>query len=183
MFRVKNSKLFIGSFVLSTFLAVGFLALNDSFAQSSDRGEADCNRQCRRDLAVVRAATAKYHDVNLALADGFRPGGPCVQIPNVGAMGIHYINFSRVDLNVDEGEPELLLYMPDETGNLRLVAVEYFVPSTGSNPAPNLFGRNFQGPMPGHAPGEPAHYDLHVWAWRNNPNGMFAQFNPAISCP
>ena len=181
MLNIKNKKLFICSFFLSTFLVIGFLALNGTLAQAENQD--NCDRQCRRDLAVARAATAKYHDVNQALADGFVPGGPCVQIPNVGAMGVHYINFSRVDLNVDVSEPELLLYMPDENGNLRLVAVEYFVPFTGSNPAPNLFGRNFQGPMPGHAPGEPAHYDLHVWIWRNNPNGMFAQFNPALSCP
>jgi len=181
MLNIKNKKLFICSFFLSTFLVTGFLALNSTVAQAENQN--DCDRQCRRDLAVARAATAKYHDVNQALADGFVPAGPCVQIPNVGAMGIHYINFSRVDLNADVSEPELLLYMPDENGNLRLVAVEYFVPSTGSNPAPNLFGQTFNGPMPGHGPGEPVHYDLHVWIWRNNPDGMFAQFNPAISCP
>ncbi len=181
MLNIKNKKLFICSFFLSTFLVIGFLALNSTVAQAENQN--DCDRQCRRDLAVARAATAKYHDVNQALADGFVPVSPCVQIPNVGAMGIHYINFSRVDLNVDISEPELLLYMPDETGERRLVALEYFVPFTGSNPAPNLFGRNFQGPMPGHGPGEPPHYDLHVWAWRNNPDGMFAQFNPALSCP
>ena len=26
------------------------------------------------------------------------------------------------------------------------------------------------------------HYDRHVWLYRRNPNGMFAQFNPAVSC-
>ncbi len=181
MLNIKNKKLFICSFFLSTFLVIGFLALNSTVAQAENQN--DCDRQCRRDLAVARAATAKYHDVNQALADGFVPVSPCVQIPNVGAMGIHYINFSRVDLNADVSEPELLLYMPDENGNLRLVAVEYFVPFTESNPAPNLFGQTFNGPMRGHGPGEPPHYDLHVWAWRNNPDGMLAQFNPALSCP
>ncbi|MCA1639594.1 MAG: hypothetical protein LC768_14895 [Acidobacteria bacterium] len=57
------------------------------------------------------------------------------------------------------------------------------IPFVASNPTPSLFGRSFNGPMPGHGPGEPVHYDLHVWAWRNNPNGMFAQFNPKLSCP
>jgi hypothetical protein len=181
MLNIKNKKFFICSFVLSTFLVIGFLALNSTVAQAENQN--DCDRLCRRDLAAARAATAKYHDVNQAVADGFVPVSPCVEIPNVGAMGIHYINFSRADLNVDVSEPEYLLYMPDENGKLRLVGVEYFVPFTGSNPAPNLFGRDFQGPMPGHAPGEPAHYDLHVWICRINPDGMFAQFNPALSCP
>ena len=50
-------------------------------------------------------------------------------------------------------------------------------------PTPQLFGQTFQGPMPGHVPGMPWHWDLHVWVWANNPSGMFAQWNPALSCP
>lgn len=181
MLNIQHRTSLIRSVVLSTLLVTGFLAANLTLAQAENQD--GCDRQCRRDLATARAATAKYHDVNQALADGFVPASPCVQIPNVGAMGIHYINFSRLDMNTDISEPEILLYMPNETGELRLVAVEYFVPFTGSNPTPNLFGRNFQGPMPPHAPGEPVHYDMHVWLWRHNPNGMFAQFNSALSCP
>jgi hypothetical protein len=49
-------------------------------------------------------------------------------------------------------------------------------------PTPQLFGQTFQGPMPGHVPGMPWHWDLHVWVWANNPSGMFAQWNPALSC-
>jgi hypothetical protein len=98
------------------------------------------------------------------------------------------------------------LYLPRPEGGWKLVAVEYvqFVllrdTTTGTvapwslptpwpatyvvvNPAPSVFGHTFQGPMPGHAPGMPWHYDLHVWAWAPNPSGTFAQWNPAISCP
>jgi hypothetical protein len=49
-------------------------------------------------------------------------------------------------------------------------------------PAPELFGQAFQGPMPGHFPGMPWHWDLHAWIWANNPNGLFEQWNPALSC-
>jgi hypothetical protein len=56
------------------------------------------------------------------------------------------------------------------------------VPPTVDNAAPVLFGRVFDGPMPGHAPGMPWHYDLHVWVWKHNPGGIFAQFNPTVSC-
>ena len=48
--------------------------------------------------------------------------------------------------------------------------------------APSLFGQSFQGPMAGHVPGMPWHYDLHVWAWSENPAGRFAQWNPTLSC-
>ena len=66
-----------------------------------------------------------------------------------------------------------------------LVGVEFFsadgVPGTDDD-RPSLFGQPFDGPMPGHFPGQPDHYDLHVWLWRFNPAGMFAQFNPRVSC-
>jgi hypothetical protein len=57
------------------------------------------------------------------------------------------------------------------------------VPELGFfNPAPSLFGQTFQGPMPGHNPQMPWHYDLHVWLFESNPSGLFAPFNPAFSC-
>jgi hypothetical protein len=51
------------------------------------------------------------------------------------------------------------------------------------NPAPSVLGQTFDGPMAGHNPSMPWHYDLHVWLWAHNPAGLFAQFNPALSCP
>jgi hypothetical protein len=30
--------------------------------------------------------------------------------------------------------------------------------------------------------GFPAYYDLHVWLYRDNPSGMFAPYNPAVTC-
>jgi hypothetical protein len=47
---------------------------------------------------------------------------------------------------------------------------------------PSLFGQEFDGPMEGHGPGQPIHYDLHVWLWKKNPAGMFAPFNPKVAC-
>jgi hypothetical protein len=83
-------------------------------------------------------------------------------------------------------EPEQLLYAPE--GNRRkLVAVEYMVPDADQNLStdddrPSLFGRAFDGPMPGHNPRQPIHYDLHVWVWQANPDGVFAQWNPNVEC-
>jgi hypothetical protein len=48
--------------------------------------------------------------------------------------------------------------------------------------APTIFGQTFEGPMDGHGPGEPVHFDKHVWVWEENPSGMFAQFNPNLTC-
>lgn len=152
-------------------------------------------------LAAIRQATAGYKDVNRALADGYVPVSPCVEVPGLGAMGIHYLNPGlAADLAVDPLTPEILLYAPSGNG-LRLVAVEYFVaalanteagpvpwfaaeaPALGFfNPAPSLMNRTFNGPMEGHDPGMPWHYDLHVWAWQANPAGTFQEFNPKVAC-
>ena len=123
-----------------------------------------------KDLATVRNATAKYHDVENALADGFVADPVCVAAPGLGAMGIHYVNYGRVmDPSINLEEPEILLYEPSENG-LKLVGVEYMfaigapdadVPDPAP-PAPVLFGQVFDGPMLGHGPGQPPHYDLHV---------------------
>ena len=140
-------------------------------------------------LAQVRRATAKYHDVNVALADGFVPTPHCIESP-AGVMGIHYINPPRLmDTEVNILEPEILLYV--ESGNgLKLVGVEYWfsigapdTPIPDPAPAPPvIFGRPLEGPMEAHEPGQPPHYDLHAWVWQGNPSGIFAQFNPNLSC-
>lgn len=144
-------------------------------------------------LAQARAATARYHDVSVALQEGFIPVSPCISSP-AGTMGFHYLNPSRLDGTAVVDEPEILLYL-EENGQLRLVAVEYVVPvfqdghpyfgsepPADPGPNPQLFGKPFDGPMPGHAPDDPWHFDLHVWLWRHNPAGRFAQFNPSLSC-
>jgi hypothetical protein len=144
-----------------------------------------------KELAKVRQATAKYHDVNAALEDGFVSTIECTAEPSLGAMGIHYVNIGRMlDPGLDPAAPEALLYMPSTDGP-RLVGVEYFYAIGGPDapipnpapPAPSLFGRTFDGPMPGHDVGQPPHYDLHVWLWQANPSGMFAPWNPSLSCP
>ena len=147
------------------------------------------NPQVLRDLARVRRATAKYHDVNVALADGFIQTPDCVESPD-GGMGIHFIKPDRLmDPAENILEPEILLYVETEDG-FKLLGVEYFygigAPDTPvpdpAPPAPILFGRAFDGPMAQHEPGQPPHYDLHVWVWEPNPSGMFAMFNPNVSC-
>jgi len=147
--------------------------------------------QVLRDLAKVRQATVKYHDVNVAIADGYIPTDACDAIPGVGGMGYHYFNPALgMDSEVNLTTPEILMYASSDNG-LRLVGVEYFVGIGAPDapipnpapPAPVLFGLPFDGPMLGHIPGMPPHYDLHVWIWQPNPDGMFAMWNPNVTCP
>jgi hypothetical protein len=140
-----------------------------------------------KELQDVRAAVARYNDVDNALAAGYIPGSPCEQSA-AGAMGIHYIKPTLMGPGLDPNNPEVLLYLPGKDGSLKLVGVEYFQADadqdlTTSGDRPSLFGRGFDGPMLGHNPQMPIHYDLHVWVIEQNPSGVFAQWNPSIRCP
>ncbi len=148
------------------------------------------------DLARVRAATAKFHRVAAAKEAGYELGwvngagnrivGVCVKHPtNASAMGFHYFNAGLMrDHSVDPLRPEVLVYAPDEEGRLHLAAVEWVVLSAQSNPvgvstAPSVLG------MPMHIiapPPGPAFYLTHAWIWQTNPDGMFADWNPEVSC-
>ena len=136
------------------------------------------------DLQRVRAAVAKYHSQTLAEKHGYAPTNECVP-----GMGYHYVNPDRF-ASTDPLEPGALIYAPRANGKGRvLIGVEYFVVDQDQNPAtqnaviPTMFGKKYDGPMPGHAPGMPVHYDLHAYVWTDNPNGVLATFNPDVVCP
>ncbi|HZB36008.1 MAG TPA: hypothetical protein VE440_08055 [Gaiellaceae bacterium] len=140
------------------------------------------------ELAKARAATAKYHSFARAEADGYTVvGEPCVASP-AGTMGIHAINPPLLaDDAIDPLRPEILLYVRGENGELRLIGLEYWKADADQNLSttgdrPSLFGVPFDGPMEGHNPFMPRHYDLHVWIWAHNPSGMFSQWNPRLHC-
>jgi len=142
----------------------------------------------RLDMARAYAGTARYNYEAFAIADGYIGAGDdeCVEVPGLGAMGIHYVNPQRFG-PLDPNRPSTLLYIPGPGGRRQLVGVEYYQIDADGDLAtdgdrPSLFGQAFDGPMPGHFPGQPVHYDLHVWLWRYNPSGMFAPFNPSLSC-
>lgn len=170
---------------------------NDEVADDSQAQSAELKGEDNAGIAEVRRATAKYHDVNVALADGYHPDAHCVAIPG-GGMGIHYLNFELLGRPPEQNRPAILLYEPTADG-LRLVGVEWFTPVfvNGApwfqpasvpppppyNDAPVILGRAFHGPMPGHNDQMPWHYDLHAWIWKHNPAGMFEDWNPAVTCP
>jgi len=148
------------------------------------------------ELETVRAAMEKYQDPYVAVHDGYFSTVACFDFPRSssepgrlhygeGAMGIHFLNPQLVGPAPDPMRPPVLLYEPDG-GKLRLVGVEWFVPlATGVKERPVLFGQPFDGPMEGHEPVLPStlsHYDLHVWLWKENPNGLFSGTNPAVKC-
>ena len=131
---------------------------------------ADTNKE----LARARGATAKYHDIAQAEADGY------VNINEyMSGEGFHYVNFALVDCNFDPEHPEALLYAPVPHENrLRLVGVEYAMPLGCSNAAPAGFSGDadvWREDTEGLGL-----WELNAWLWLNNPNGVFANTNPRV---
>jgi hypothetical protein len=139
------------------------------------------------ELEIVRRATEQFRDVEVARRAGYMRTGDCVESPE-GGMGIHYTNPELAeDRKLRIRRPEVLVYEPVGE-RLRLVAVEYFRADADGrldtdDDRPYLFGRGFDGPMEGHEPGMPVHYDLHAWVWKRNPAGVLAMWNPTVDCP
>jgi hypothetical protein len=126
----------------------------------------------------VREANARFADVEVAKAEGYAPI-PCVSGVEGGAIGIHFVNGALIeDGVVDLGKPEAVMYEPKGDGGLELVAVEYI---TTTGPA-NLDGHLFSFTGSPNRYGLPPFYQLHVWAWRDNPTGTFADMNPNVTC-
>ncbi|MFW6078852.1 MAG: hypothetical protein ACODAE_04480 [Gemmatimonadota bacterium] len=134
-------------------------------------------------LATLRRATARYHDVDAAIEDGFVQILPCQESPDgQGALGIPYGKLDRFDTNIDLSKPELLFYEPQADGSLRLVGAEPVVPieawDAEHDDPPSLFGREF------HRNEDHGLYGLHMWVWRPGPgpDGVFGFWNPRVSC-
>lgn len=134
----------------------------------------------------VQMATRDFRDPAVAVAAGYGSTGSCVSGPQEGAMGVHFANGSLVgDGVLDPQRPELLIY--EQRGNrLRLVGVEFLVIAeqwhAHDAAPPVLMGQHFQYVASPNRYGLPAFYELHVWAWRDNPHGTFVDWNPAVSC-
>ena len=142
----------------------------------------------REQLASARAATARYQRVEAAVADGYVDTGECVALPGVGGMGVHFVNVALMgDADYDPARPEVLVYEPRQNGSLRLVAVEYLIfrapwEAAHAGTTPAFAGVPFDESFGEAAHGLPDHYELHAWTWQHNPLGMFAPFNPRVSC-
>ena len=151
-------------------------------AAADDRSERGATGLVRE----VREATADFRDPAAAVAAGYASLGSCVSGPQEGAMGVHFGNGALIgDGALDASHPELVIY--EQRGRqFRLLGVEFLViaadwHATHAAP-PVLMGQHFQYVASPNRYGLPAFYELHVWAWKNNPHGMFVDWNPNVSC-
>ena len=133
------------------------------------------------DLVVLRQLTAPFQDFETAKHAGWSTQiTPCLtDAAGAGGMGFHYGNPALIDGTARVEEPELLLFEPQQNGRLRLVAVEYIIPYTLHSRAaapPVLFGQEFKQNDTFQL------WGLHAWVWENNPSGVFANWNPRVTC-
>lgn len=182
-----------------------------SLALASTAATANTNEP---NLKEVWAATKRFRDVDVALAEGYvrDPMNLCDTAQmmgrpaKLGAMGIH---FFRPDLlgitappnprvsgsgtHTDFRKPSILIYEPQADGSLQLVAVENLVFEAAWKAAGHKLRPRYQGEPYDHMVDDPEtkvdeahmfepHYDRHIWLYRHNPKGLFAPFNPNVSC-
>ena len=173
--RYKRSVQVLGRVLAGTVLLAGLVVSPAANVAARDHDSV------KDQLAAVRHVTAQFHDVSKAKAAGYMLLPlPCFDQPGVGGMGIHYLKGEFVTATPTPTKPQVLVYEVD--GNERnLVAVEYIIPYNlvpTTAEAPRLFGHAF------------FHNDalslwaLHAWIWRQNPRGMFENYNPRVDlCP
>ena len=133
-----------------------------------------------REINALRASTTRYQSFDAAVADGYGTKlTDCMVDSSLGGMGVHYAKSTLIDGTVSVTTPQVLLYEPQTDGSVKLVAVEYIIPYTlrsRSATPPVLFGQQFK-----QNDGFQL-WGLHAWVWRNNPSGLFADWNPSVSC-
>ena len=156
----------------------GVLALLSLVSAGAIAGEAGA-QSARETLAEhVRSANTRFKDVAVAVSEGYAPI-PCASGIDGGAMGVHYVNPNYLkDAVPDIKRPQAVMYEPTPDGKMALVAVEYISFKGPASLEGQLF--NFNG-----APnryGLDPFYELHVWAWKPNPRGAYADMNPGLSC-
>ena len=180
MFRTM--KLFTTMAALAAVVPAGARAqhaMGDEPAGAPAAAALDVNAVAR-DIAAVRGVTASFRSFADARAAGWstRITGCMMDPHGAGGMGFHFGKPALIDATVQADEPEVLIYEPEAHGRIRLVAVEYIIPVDQWHDSlpPRLFGRAFT------VNEQFKVWALHAWVWKDNPNGMFAPYNPRVTC-
>jgi hypothetical protein len=139
-------------------------------------------------IKLVRESTERFKNVSVAKGEGYALQFGCVSGPDSGAMGLHYVNGALVGSGViDVTRPQIVIYEPSPSGGLKLIGADYLVLAEMWNAQhpegpPQLMGQLFHLFESPNRFGLPAFYTLHVWAWKDNPNGAFVNWHPNVSC-
>jgi hypothetical protein len=152
-------------------------------AQSSEAKKTDPGAL----IKIVRESTERFKDVKVAESEGYALNFGCVTGPDTGAMGLHYVNSQILSTNeLDPTKPQIVIYEPQQDGTLRLIGADFLVFADAwdkkNQGPPQLMGQLFHYFESPNRFGLPPFYTLHVWAWKDNPNGEFVNWHPNVSC-
>jgi hypothetical protein len=156
-------------------IAVAVLAFGRAGVSALPPGGPALGALAQQEIAAVRRSTARYHDIETAEADGYVNIG--LYIPGEGH---HWVNPDLVDGVFEAARPEILLYVPvPGEARLQLGAVEYLIPLQAS---PGVAPQGFTGSADvwREDSEEFGFWELTVWLWTHNPNGLFEHLNPRV---
>ena len=174
----------IGVVVATGFLSSAVRAQDTQPARIAAHGHASSTDAL---VKIVRESTERFRDVAQAEAEGYELMFGCVSGPDSGAMGLHYVNVALVgDGELDPTKPEIVIYEPGPNGRRKLIGADFLVFADAWDRkgigTPQLMGQLlhlFESP---NRFGLPTFYTLHVWAWKENPTGMFVNWHSKVSC-
>jgi hypothetical protein len=180
----------VGAFVAMSFWPSGALAQDHDAHMMTSQHQPQTAEQKKQENAlvkIVRDATSRFRNVSNAESEGYGLLFGCVSGGDYGAMGLHFVNFPLVaDGKIDATKPEIVLYEPASNGRLRITGADFLVFAADwdktHTSAPELNGQLFHFFEAPNRFGLPPFYTLHVWAWKDNPNGTFTNWNPSVSC-
>lgn len=179
--------------VMATAVLAAGLTPSAAFAHDGSSNSGSWKHESSREVVYeILKSTERYQSMERAIHDGYVTARPvhCVEVPGLGAMGVHFVKGALLDERIDASKPEALVYMPqtldkegrpdqeDKYTDYRLVAVEFL---STARKAPVLGGVKFDSEPAGST--MPFKHSLHAWVWQDNPAGTFAPWNPSISCP
>jgi hypothetical protein len=179
---------FLMALALASLCTSSALAQNHSHsAPGQDEVSADSQPGTNQLIKTVRDATARFQSVSQAEREGYHLQFGCVTGDSGGAMGLHYVNGDLVQSGViDASHPQIVIYEPTANGRLHITGADFLVlkdvwDAHHSGP-PELMGQLFHLFDSPNRFGLPPFYTLHVWAWKDNPNGAFVNWHPNVSC-
>ena len=200
---MKTTQSFTGDVKLTKLngfvIALAFLATSCSYALAQDgqsrvaahqhSATPGLTTQATALINIVRESTARFQAPSAAVSEGYHLKFGCVSGPDSGAMGLHYVNDTILGSGViDARRPQIVIYEPQADGSLKLIGADYlvFADQWDSDPShhgpPELMGQLFHYFEAPNRFGLPAFYTLHVWAWKDNPNGAFVNWHPNVNC-
>jgi hypothetical protein len=176
----------IGALILISTSLIAGQALDDQKAADSHQHQSSA--QDNELVRIVRESTERFKDVMVAEGEGDHLAFGCVSGGDFGAMGMHFLKAEYLDGDLDPAHPEIIIYEPTKDGRLKLTGVDFLVtkeaweakhPDEGPPELKGQLLHLFESP---NRFGLGVFYTLHVWAWKDNPNGTFVNWHPNVSC-